>query len=308
MSTSPHQFDSGPISVNYFMSRSCNYSCKFCFHTQTNSYHLPLKDAERGLQLLAGAGMRKLNFTGGEPFLLDSSMLGPLVRFAKDYLALDCVSIVSNGSRISREWFSEYGQFLDVLAISCDSFDRATCRELGRGSGVVIDRLPLYRAWCDEFGVLFKVNTVVSSANRLEDMNGPIRSLDPFRWKCFQLLILEGENSGTEGDLRDARSLAISDAEFHQFVSRHSGLPCLVPEDARTMRDSYLLLDEQLRFLDCRDGSKRPGSSILEVGVEQALADSGFNVEAFVARGGLYWMEELEQSKADSAPTPHRVL
>jgi radical S-adenosyl methionine domain-containing protein 2 len=52
------------------------------------------------------------------------------------------------------------------------------------------------------------------------------------------------------------------------------------------MRDSYILLDEKLRFLDCSGGKKIPSESILDVGVEKAFEKSGFNKEQFVARGG----------------------
>ena len=32
----------------------------------------------------------------------------------------------------------------------------------------------------------------------------------------------------------------------------------MVAEDNETMRDSYILMDEQLRFLDCSGGKKVP--------------------------------------------------
>ncbi len=51
-------------SVNYFISRQCNYECKFCFHTQTNTFKLSMEEAKRGLQLLADAGTEKINFAG----------------------------------------------------------------------------------------------------------------------------------------------------------------------------------------------------------------------------------------------------
>jgi hypothetical protein len=51
------------------------------------------------------------------------------------------VSIVSNGSKITEKWFQDYGQFLDILAISCDSFDEDTNVKIGRGNGKHIPKV-----------------------------------------------------------------------------------------------------------------------------------------------------------------------
>jgi radical S-adenosyl methionine domain-containing protein 2 len=41
-------------------------------------------------------------------------------------------------------------------------------------------------------------------------------------------------------------------------------------------------------FLNCQDGNKRSGRSILEVGVEEALKDAGFDEEQFIDRKGIF--------------------
>lgn len=54
--------------------------------------------------------MRKVNFSGGEPFIHQKGeYLGQLVRYCKEELELESVSIVSNGSLIKEEWFQKYG-------------------------------------------------------------------------------------------------------------------------------------------------------------------------------------------------------
>ena len=45
-----------PESVNYHLTRQCNYKCGFCFHTAKTSFVLKLEDATRGLKLLREAG------------------------------------------------------------------------------------------------------------------------------------------------------------------------------------------------------------------------------------------------------------
>jgi len=72
-----------PISVNYHFTRQCNMSCGFCFHTATTSHMVSLEDALKGIRLLKDAGMRKINFAGGEPFLYPK-ILGKMVDFCKE--------------------------------------------------------------------------------------------------------------------------------------------------------------------------------------------------------------------------------
>ncbi|KAG8445603.1 hypothetical protein GDO86_010400 [Hymenochirus boettgeri] len=285
-----------PTSVNYHFTRQCNYKCGFCFHTAKTSFVLPLEEAKKGLTMLKAAGMEKINFSGGEPFLQERGhFVGKLVQFCKQDLQLPSISIVSNGSMITEKWFKLYGEYLDILAVSCDSFDEEVNKSIGRGQGKKnhVENLLKIRKWCRDYNVAFKINSVINCYNVNEDMNKEITMLNPIRWKVFQCLIIDGENSGEEA-LRQAETFVITDNEFTSFLDRHRNVKCLVPESNKQMRDSYLILDEYMRFLDCRNGRKDPSKSILDVGVENAIKFSGFDEKMFFKRGGKYvW------SKAD---------
>ncbi|KAM8809658.1 S-adenosylmethionine-dependent nucleotide dehydratase RSAD2 [Eudromia elegans] len=285
-----------PTSVNYHFTRQCNYRCGFCFHTAKTSFVLPLEEAKRGLAMLKEAGMEKINFSGGEPFLHDrGEFVGKLVQFCKQDLKLPSVSIVSNGSMIREQWFKKYGKYLDILAISCDSFHEEVNVLIGRGQGKKnhVEKLHKLRQWCRDYAVAFKINSVINRFNVEEDMNEEIKALNPVRWKVFQCLLIEGENCG-EDALREVEKFLISDKDFERFLDRHRDVSCLVPESNQKMRDSYLILDEYMRFLNCTNGRKEPSKSILDVGVEKAIQFSGFDEKMFLKRGGKYvW------SKAD---------
>ena len=59
------------------------------------------------------------------------------------------------------------------------------------------------------------------------------------------------------------------------------------------MRNSYLILDEYMRFLDNTGGSKTPSLSLLDVGVEAAMDMAGFDQAMFLKRGGKYkWSKQ----------------
>ncbi|KAI1052700.1 hypothetical protein LB507_009806 [Fusarium sp. FIESC RH6] len=253
-----------PVSVNYFPSRKCNYTCGFCFHTDTSSYVLPTDEAKRGLWLLKEAGMRKLNIAGGEPFLYPR-LLTELLQYGKEKLGIESISIM-----ITEKWIRENCQWLDILAISCDSFNPTTNKKIGRG---------------DDGGNV--LNTVVNVHNWDEDMSAEIAELAPFRWKVFQCLLVAGENEDATR-LRDARNFLVTDEQWNTFCDRHKHLPCYVPEDTNTMASSYLLMDEYMCFLDKGEGMISKSESILKVGVQKAMGQVVWDKGSFLDRGGIY--------------------
>ncbi|KAL8657749.1 MAG: hypothetical protein Q9226_001621 [Calogaya cf. arnoldii] len=285
-----------PISVNYHFTRRCNYECGFCFHTAKTSYMLPIEEAKKGLKLLVNAGMRKVNFAGGEPFLYPK-FLGELVRFCKEDLHVESVTVVTNGSLVKEKWLQQYGKHLDIMAVSCDSFDEKTNMMIGRGKGNHLETFVKLSELCREYNVKFKVNTVVCRYNIDEDMNAMIEKVAPFRWKCFQVLVVEGENDSST-TLRNAQRFVISDDEYQTFCNRHQHQQSLVPESNKVMKSSYLILDEYMRFLN--KGVKEPIKSILEIGVPAAMNNVYWDDESFTRRGGEYdWQKEEKKENTE---------
>ena len=152
------------IAVNYHFTRQCNYDCGFCFHTAKTSHIEKEEDAKKIIMELRKAGFRKINFAGGEPFL-HAKLLGKLVQYAKKICGYESVSIISNGSKIKREWFEENGEFLDILGISCDSIDEEINKKIGRGKGDHLQHVRNAAQWCKLYNVQFKLNTVVNKSN-----------------------------------------------------------------------------------------------------------------------------------------------
>lgn len=216
----------------------------------------------------------------------------------------------------------EYGKHVDLLAISVDSFNTEVNEKIGRREkgkeSNHIEKLFQVREWCTKYGIKFKLNTVVNQYNYQEDMNDQITKLNPSRWKVFQVLPLEGkfqsknfskaltlnccfskkgENQGPNS-VRKVEPFLIGKSQFDEFVERHKDQEPVV-EDNETMKTSYLLLDEQFRFLDCSENSKKPSKSILQVGVKEALKQSGYDREKFVKRGGEFFLKQKESCLKD---------
>ena len=116
-------------------------------------------------------------------------------------------------------------------------------------------------------------------------MSNYITELEPVRWKIFQCLPIDGENFG-EGALRQVEQFLITDEQFKGFIERHTHVPQLVPESNDLMKQSYFIVDEYFRFID--NGTGRTSQSILAVGVDAAIKESGFIEKKYLDRGGRY--------------------
>lgn len=289
--------------VNFHFTRKCNYECKFCFHTKKTSYILPLEKQIEILKQFKEAGVEKMNFAGGEPFLYPE-ILGELVKACKE-LKYDSVSIISNGKLITENWIKKYGDYLDILGISCDSTNPNINFVHGRkvaGSDKTVDekeKIINISKWCQERNIIFKINTVVTALNKHEDMSEFINLLQPSRWKVFQVLPIDGENYSKDNSIKNnIQDLLITETDFNEYLKRNSaGLKnksILVPESNEMMLTSYLLVDEFGCFLDCSIGGKTKTNSILDVGLKNAYLElqnsfgKGFNEELLHKRGGYY--------------------
>ena len=82
--------------------------------------------------------MVKINISGGEPFL-QPTFIGDIIKYCKKDLKLQSTGIICNGSKVTISWLDTYGEYLDIMGVSCDSFDDETNFEIGRsekGKGV----------------------------------------------------------------------------------------------------------------------------------------------------------------------------
>lgn len=311
--------------VNIHFSRKCNYECNFCFHTAKSSDMLSINEWNQIISSLKKSGVEKLNFAGGEPFLQSHrKLLGEMIVSAKS-MGIQSVSVITNASQMKylSDWFQNYAKYLDILGVSLDTlsmdinkqhgrYPRGKINEIKLDDQSHLNNVRLAARICNDYGIKFKINTVVTSLNKDEDISSFINEIKPFRWKIFQVLPLQGENYGltkplsdkgtscsdSKAKLRDVTDLLITDKEFQAYIDRHSATvydPSIIkPESNDMMQSSYILIDEYGRFLDSSTGSKIPTDSILDIGInnasEQLLTSfgGGFNRKAFHERDGYY--------------------
>ena len=278
--------------VNYHLWKPCNMRCGFCFATFEDiaphilpKGHLGRENCLSVVESLAKAGFQKINFAGGEPTLCP--WLPDLIRLTRA-LGLT-TSVVTNGSRITREWLGGVSGSLDWATLSIDSIDSATLLLMGRTSqsgpmseGDYLRAIGLFR----QHGVRMKVNTVVTRSNLKEDLTDFILKARPERWKLLQVLPVKGQNDIV------VDPYIVSPDEFEGYVEVSRRVEAygikVVPESNNLMTGSYVMVDPAGRFFDNASGAHTYSRPIVEVGVEEAYRDVSVDSRKFISRDGLY--------------------
>lgn len=277
-----------PPAVNFHLWKPCNLRCRFCYAVfdddaslQAVRTGLDEADARRIIELLRPAGVEKITFVGGEPTLCPH--LPALLRQARDLGFVN--TLVTNGKRLRRVLDTARG-CVDWVGLSVDSADESTQAALGRGGGDHVARSIEHFRLLHHLGIRVKLNTVVTSLNWREDMTAFVLKARPERWKVFQVLSIEGQNTGK------VEPLLITAEQFSSFVERHGGLKghgiTIADESNDDMTGSYAMIDPLGRFFSNVCGRYVYSSPILEVSVTAAFRAVTFDAARFDARGGRY--------------------
>lgn len=289
---------SGELVINWHLTEACNYACRYCYskwHAEGPGKEL-IHDAASSATLLAEIyhqfaptprnharlGMAwqtvRLSLAGGEPLLYEQDIIRIAAQARKH--GFD-VSIISNGSRLTRPLMAELAPLLSVLGLSLDSVQAETNREIGRADRhlqvLSLEELREIVALSRKLNpnLRLKINTVVNALNFTEDMSTLIRELAPDRWKVLRMLPTV------------TTDLAIADHEFAQFIDRHTALGSLISaEDNRDMVESYIMIDPRGRFFQNSLAGKgyRYSDPILDVGADAAFRQINWLADKFQAR------------------------
>lgn len=277
----PHELLSN-LSVKWHTTRVCNFSCRYCFSQFTDVHgSLPLKKSLKIPEMLRKHGCKKLNFVGGEPLLYPD--IDNLLK--KSHECGLITSIVTNGSLLTRKRIDELAPYLDLVGLSIDSANEKIQAALGRGDGSHVRKLLNAIDYLKKKGKKIKINTVVTSLNKNEDMRPLIRKINPDRWKVFQVMRVTGQND------RKVKPLLIRDEEFLEYKLRNDIVlknnNNAVFETYDDMKDSYIMIDPMGRFFHNSKGKYeylRTDFSFLSC----TLDNLHFNIGKFIRRGGSY--------------------
>ena len=269
---------------NFHLTNACNYHCSYCFGKFQTNETLTFEKACLVVDNIAryfrakGIVDGRINLAGGEPLLYPH--LDKLIEYI--YSSNIKVSLVTNGSLLTKERVYSWKGKVDCIGLSVDSAFEQTNKAIGRccKNDCVLKKETLVAlAKCiKENGIKLKINTVVSRLNIHEDMREFYKGLQVDRLKFFQMQIVDGVNN-------QASKNQISREEFRAFCLKHQ--KCgkeVVLEVVGAMENSYLMIDPKGGFLLNDGGNYKSYGDCLKEELLEIMKSVPFNNEKFGKR------------------------
>ncbi len=250
---------------------------------------LKLGESLKLISLIAENGCKKINFAGGEPTLIHH--LPELISHAQN-LGL-FVSIISNGTGINRKFMEKCSRNLNLIGLSIDSQNDCVEDKLGRTLRFKskeyshVNLIKQKTRLIKEFKVAIKINSIVNPLNWDENLSDFIQSINPIRWKVFEIHHLNGINDNFFRDFGYLKTW-----QFQLFIEKHKHLNPVF-ESSQMIIDSYCMITPDGRFYQDTNHRHHYSKSILDVGVLKAFQQIKFIEKKYHKRNGGYFKKSI---------------
>ncbi len=235
-------------SIGLHLIKPCNMKCKFC-HSKYEDIHakqIPKQDVCVILDKLKSAGLRKVNFAGGEPLLYKDIV--EVVQHAKEIGLL--TQIFTNGFFLDDQLLMALKPHLDWISLSVDSLSKETNIHIGRvhKGNEMVDYYGVAKK-IKQYDFRFKVNTVVSKFNENENIQEFLSSVQPDIWKIIQVFKVDDQNLDSFNECK------VDIETYHKYINRHT-YPHnkIIVETNELTHASHLMVDPTGRLYDSVTG------------------------------------------------------
>lgn len=191
----------------------CNKNCNYCF--KFNRKELSLEENIKILEELKKRNIKKISWSGGEPFLYEN--INVLLKRSHENGILNYVN--TNASLLDCNNIKENLLYVDKIIISLDFVNDSMNFKKGIGKNYyenvkkVIELIRLI----DKYTII-QINTVLYSDNfyLIDDLYNELKMLDIDMWKIIRFFPVRGIA------LERKESLEVKDADFKRIVAKYS--------------------------------------------------------------------------------------
>lgn len=193
------------MNVCWNITSRCNRNCKYCFKFSRKD--LPLDENKKILNKLQFLGIKRISWSGGEPFLYED--LSELLKLSKDYGFVNHVN--TNATVLDYDLLKKCINYIDRLIISLDFIDDNLNNKYGIGVNYyshVKDILKIVKKMNSNIEI--QINTVLFNGNfnYIDDLYDEICKYDIDYWKIIRFFPIRGKA------LEEKKELSISDENF----------------------------------------------------------------------------------------------
>lgn len=140
------------------ITRKCNLKCLYCVLGGRSDYEMTTEEAFDAISGIVKLGGKRLFITGGEP-LMREDLCAIIKRSYNSGLA---VSIITNGTKISKKFLKDVRNYIQVMAVSIDGHSQI--QDKIRGAGVYDRCISAIRLILD-FGINISVYATIHALN-----------------------------------------------------------------------------------------------------------------------------------------------
>ena len=237
-------------SVCWNLTPACNKNCEYCFR-ELNETAQVLETNMGILNNLYNMGIKRITFSGGEPFLYPNIL--ELIKAAHD-LGISC-EVITNGAGLNEDNYDEYLQYVDKISFSCDSPRAYINDQIGRGADSY-----------EHSRLKININTVITydKSHEYEELKYMMTALkneiiqfDIDKWKIIRFYPLRGK-------AKDNKELFwVPDEDFLEIKNKYKSDGPFLTVDVRDIKE----LDDNFVVSPC--GLLKKSTN----GVEEVLVD-----------------------------------
>ena len=265
--------------INFHITDLCNYRCRFCFVKKEN-ITASIEDLEKCVDKIDryfkdnNITDGRINLAGGEPLIYREIL--KLIDYI--YSKGIKVSIITNGSLLTKEFIDQIRGKVEMIGISIDSLCDETNIAIGRcyNKEQVCDK-NFYTQMCKlikKANIKLKVNICVNNYNKNENFKEFFEDVRPDRIKFLQMKVEEGVND-------NQTDLVISKEDFEKFADTNKFENAVVESD-EDIKESYIILDSKCDISTSNNHNSE--MSLLQNSFEECLASLDFDDEKYQKR------------------------
>ena len=268
--------------INFHLTESCNYACTYCFAKFNNLKELGLPDWMNLVDKVHNYFLEndihdgRINLAGGEPLLL--SYLEDLIDYIHSKEIK--VSIISNGSLLTKSRIDAWTGKVDTLGISIDSIRNDTNLIIGRHFNrktLDLNHLVNLLHYAKSKHMKVKINTVVSKLNLDENLN---QLYDQFHFDRVKLLQVRINRNCNEFSIKHS----ITSEEFVDYCSKINDYDTLVIEPEQDIECAYIVIDPQGYLVTNKNQNHQKVGHLKDASLSLLIEAAGINYETFSKR------------------------